>query len=155
MSLALYEQRATRALGLGQVGALTLKWYLITVGGEPVGPAQLRDIEKSLAQDIDPAGDPLEHGVGFGIFHRARDGDYLLVSRWYDRNMLKHRVYRAHLQADGRCRLDSMRDTDIVACVWELAVMASERDAWVQAMQQGLTTAAVRGYLDRVHEGVV
>lgn len=149
-----YERRSTQALGLGEVSTVKVKWYLITAGSRTLVSGLWQQIEKQLEAEIDTAGDPMEHGVGFGIVHLARDGDYVLFSRWYDRNMLKHRVYRAQVDEAGTTQLHSMRDTDIAACVWEMALMAHERDAWVEAMSRGLDSAALEAYLQAVYGGM-
>jgi hypothetical protein len=62
------------------------------------------------------------------------DGTYLLVSQWYDANMLKHWVRGAKDDADGSTTLAPLAQSDLVACVWELEVIRFERDAWVNTV---------------------
>jgi hypothetical protein len=85
---------------------------------------------------------PGDHGLGFLILHYGMDGDYLLVSDWYDANMLKHRVRGAETGADGSVTFMPLAQRDLIACVWELEVIKFERDAWVR-------TVLARGQLDQ------
>lgn len=91
--------------------------------------------------------DERDHRTGFAILHYALDGTYLLVSRWYGGNMLKHEAFDIDA-AGNSLRLRSLHDTRIVACVWEFEVMAFERNAWVRtAMLNGGTPASLEAYL--------
>lgn len=85
---------------------------------------------------------PGDHPAGFLILHFARDGDYLLVSQWYDANMLKHWVRGSETDAAGGVTFAPLAQRDLIACVWELEVIKFERDAWVR-------TVLARGQLDQ------
>ncbi len=99
--------------------------------------------------------DDQEHRVGFAILHHALDGTYLLVSRWYGGNMLKHEAFSI-VSADNKQELHSLHETHIVACVWEFAIMAFERDAWVRtAMFGGGAPRWLDSYLDSTFKGWV
>jgi hypothetical protein len=99
-----------------------LQWHAGSVLPEPPGPG--------------------DHPVGFLMLHFGRDGDYLLVSQWYDANMLKHWVRGSETDAEGRVTFAPLAQRDLIACVWELEVIKFERDAWVR-------TAMARGQLDQ------
>jgi hypothetical protein len=99
--------------------------------------------------------DVREHRVGFAILHYGRDGDYLLASLWYGGNMLKHEAFALSSSGDSPyCA--SLSASRIVACVWELSVMAFERDAWVRtAMTHDGSSAALEDYLGMSFRGWV
>ncbi|ROM90335.1 hypothetical protein [Pseudomonas brassicacearum] len=78
--------------------------------------------------------DPADHGLGFAIVHLALDGDYLLLSQWVDANMLQHRVYKCVVDNRKLTNVESLAETGIIACVWELEIMKFERDSWVRTM---------------------
>lgn len=84
-----------------------------------------------------------DHPLGFLMLHYGLDGAYLLVSQWFDANMLKHRVLGAPGDPDGSTTFAPLAERDLVACVWELEVIRFERDAWVN-------TVLARGSLDPV-----
>lgn len=113
------------------------------------------ELHSLLQTCLPPSPEPLDHGVGFLIVHYARDGDYLLVSRWYGGNMLKHELFEL-LSDPGGWRAEPLRSTNIVACVWELQVITFERQSWVcTAMAKGGTEASFESYLNMVLEGWV
>ncbi len=97
--------------------------------------------EQAAAVLEGPAG-PGDHEAGFLMLHAGMERDYLLVSQWYDADMLKHWVRGVEVDAEGRTTLVPLEQRQLVACVWELEVVAFERDAWV-------TTVMLRGRLDR------
>jgi hypothetical protein len=108
-----------------------------------------------VAGCLPAAQDPLEHCAGFVIAHFARDGSYLLLSRWYGGNMLKHDLYEITESAGG-WQARPLGFTGIVACVWELEVIAFERQAWVRkAMTNQGKEGSLRQYLETVLEGSV
>lgn len=83
-----------------------------------------------------------DHPVGFLILHYGMDGNYLLVSQWYDANMLKHWVRGSTVGPGGSVAFTPLAQRDLIACVWELEVIKFERDAWVN-------TVLARGRLDQ------
>jgi hypothetical protein len=102
---------------------LRLKRYAIAYEGEPVFDAPLDGIS----------------GVGFAICHRGRGAEYLVVGTWQNENELPLRVWTRDFGAAGWTR----RTDDAGACVWDLEVIAFERDAYVAHVLEG-----ARGDLD-------
>jgi hypothetical protein len=100
--------------------------------------------------------DPGEHLVGFAILHYGADGTYLLASRWYGGNMLKHEAFTV-TRRDDTVQVASLHDTRIVACVWELEVIAFERNAWVRTTmsKEGPGEDGFADYLQASFEGWV
>lgn len=127
--------------------------YLSRGAAKEVLPdSELQDLLKKC---LPPPVDPLDHGVGFVLVHYARDGDYLLVSRWYGGNMLKHELFALSHTAHG-WQAEPLVSTNIVACVWELQVITFERQAWVStAMAKGGTEDSFESYFKMVLEGWV
>jgi len=99
-------------------------------------------LEQQAATVLSPTLDDGDHPLGFLIVHYGMDGTYLLVSQWYDANMLKHWVLGADGDADGSTTFAPLAQRDLVACVWELEVIRFERDAWVN-------TVLAHGELDK------
>lgn len=98
-----------------------------------------------------------DHPAGFLILHAGMQRDYLLVSQWYDADMLKHWVRGVDVDADGRTTLTPLEQRDLVACVWELEVIGFERDAWVNAVlvPGRLDEASLDAYLETTFTGWV
>jgi hypothetical protein len=138
-----YSPRLVKALGPIDAGGRVLKVYGMFAEpekGSVMPPPQW--LEKQAAQVLcEPLRDG-DHAVGFLILHYGMDGSYLLVSQWYGANMLKHWVRGATPGAGEDAAFAPLAETALVACVWELEVMAFERDAWVN-------TVLARGQLDQ------
>ncbi|MFJ3905039.1 hypothetical protein [Streptomyces sp. NPDC090025] len=117
-------------------------------------PEWLRRHTASVLTDPPGEGD---HPAGFLILHRGMQADYLLVSQWYDADMLKHWVRGSTTDADGATRFAPLGQPDLIACVWELEVIKFERDAWVNTVlaQGKLDETALDAYLDTTFSGWV
>lgn len=138
-----YSPRLVKAFPPLDVCGRTLKTYGIFAEPERRStlpePDWLRGHAESVLREPPQQGD---HPVGFLMLHYGMDGDYLLVSQWYDANMLKHWVRGPETDAEGATRYVPLAQRDLVACVWELEVVKFERDAWVN-------TVLARGRLDQ------
>jgi len=149
-----FQPRACCYLGILTVGEYRYKGYQISADLDAprgaVDNATLCDwlglASKAWHSDVD-------HGVGFVIVHFAADGDYLLLSRWTDANMIRHRVF-ALLPTQGPLAL---ADSSIIACVWELKLMMAERDAWLDSVllveDSVPVTARMTAYLEQIYTG--
>lgn len=138
----------------------------VALGGARMKPYELRFAGRLTGREPTPADwpallalrpprpdDALDHAVGFAIMHYAKDGDYLLVSRWHAGNTLKHEVWAVTESAEG-WRRTSLADTRMIACVWELEIIHFERNAWVRTvMAKDGTAAAVDEYLHTAFNG--
>lgn len=138
-----YSPRLVKALPPVDVSGRALKVYGMFAEPERAAvlpaPEWLRQQAASVLRGSPQPGD---HPVGFLIMHYGTDGDYLLVSQWYDANMLKHWVRGSAVDAGGSTTFAPLAQRDLVACVWELEVIKFERDAWIN-------TVLARGRLDR------
>ena len=64
------------------------------------------------------------------MLHEGREGCFAIISWWIDENMLQQFVYLATNPEYRRFELFS--HNGIFTCVWEMAVLWFERNAWVQ-----------------------
>jgi hypothetical protein len=98
-----------------------------------------------------------DHPAGFLILHYGMDGNYLLVSQWYDANNLKHWVRGSAARAAAGTAFTPLAQRDLVACVWELEIIKFERDAWVNTVLAcgHLGQAAIDAYLATTFSGWV
>jgi hypothetical protein len=117
-------------------------------------PGKDCDIPLLLSGLLKPIVDPRLHGIGFCMVHRARDGVYFLLGRWYDGNNLLSESYRVVLEAGSPA--PNLTRLELFACIWEMAVYQFERDAWVATvMAGGRGLAAADRYLECRFEGWV
>lgn len=139
-----YEQRVFRYYGVHQLGEAYIKVYGISRDGSALG-APLVDTATGLARELIGA-DALDAPAGFVIAHVAREAVFYVVCCWNDENMLRLDVFRADLASPEV--VESIADTRIVACVWELEIIACERDLWVSEVLAPRSTS-LRAYLNR------
>ena len=89
------------------------------------------------------------YGLGFCIVHIGEEAVWLLVDWWISGGIVQQKMLSAPLE-----RPDAFMPViePALACVWELVVMAHERNAWVKHMLTAQPDAG--GYLrDVLHAG--
>jgi hypothetical protein len=138
------------------LGDSLLKWYDIAPDDDPV-PLAIRALARRALRHAATSGElELAHETGFVILHRCGESFYfLLVSTWRNDNELWQTVLAKDTkdagfrpwEVDGRHRP--------TFCVWELGVVAHERDAWARFLHTGRDEAARREYLRDCYIGEV
>lgn len=128
-----------------------LKWYNIAKKEEPV-PPEINDLarkflEKESSQDLGE--------YGFVILHRCgKDFYFLLVSSWKNGNELWESV----------CAKDGEKDKDFkpftfathhrgTFCIWELAAVWHERNAFRNFLLSAQDETAKRDFLQDIYRG--
>jgi hypothetical protein len=142
-----YSPRAIRFHGLRGPTGWKLKLYSVAFDETPIDwtgfERGLGLAEAELPVPDAAAGRP---GLGFLIAHQGRTGDYAVLGWWDNENELPLRVFvRRGKREDWR----AARGGESV-CVWDLEIIASERDAWVETMLSGQAVDPA-AYLERVH----
>jgi hypothetical protein len=140
-----YEHRYVTPLGLWQVDDWRVKAYGLARADRPPRRALVDEARSVVADALpDPAETEDRYGVGFAIVHEGTDGDYVLVDHWFSENMLRNQVYWRRAQEPALWPAPAGGPT---VCVWELAILAHERQAWIDEVlardSRGLTA-----YLD-------
>lgn len=87
------------------------------------------------------------YGVAILIVHEGREGNFVLVSWWVGENMLQHHVYYA--PPNPPFTFEYLSPTGLIACVWELAVLAFERQAWIDTVLANPSGPDIDAYLTR------
>lgn len=126
-----YVPRPVRPMGVRSFGDWTLKLYGIAYGRDQPNPelvqAAVRAAESTLPV---PAHSQVRYGVGFLGIHDGRDSNFVFVSWWENENELQHRVFHSPLDRPGELRPATPQEP--IACVWDLSVIAYEREAWIR-----------------------
>jgi copper chaperone CopZ len=126
-----YIARPVSALGTWRHGDWRMKKYTIAYRRE-AARGELIEAAEAVAADIlpTPAITPTRYGVGFLGIHDGRGAGLVFVDWWEQENDLHHRVF---LSPDtDRGALRPATPTELVACVWDLSVIAHEREAWIR-----------------------
>jgi len=149
-----YAARSVRFLGLWKHRGWRMKVYGIAYQGELPSQA-LRDRATALAaRDLpSPADGESRRGVGFIGVHEGRGANLVFVGWWANENELHLLVYTA--SHERPVALERVSSGGLTGCVWDLAVIAFERRAWIATALLDPTAPDLDGYLATRFEGEV
>ena len=155
MSLAHgYEPRPIRPLGLWPIAGWRLKAYSIAYGRER---ARQELVEAARAwADRFLAEHPTRlahHGVGFIGVHDGRGENQVFLDRWVQENELLHDYVVS--APDHPAALRPAGSDHNSVCVWDLALQAFERQAWIECVMQRPDRPDFEAYLARRLDGIV
>ena len=150
--LKLVEPASTVALG-----DAVLKWYDIAPPDEPV-TEHVRALARRGLADAARLGElRLGEALGFVVLHRCGAGfHFLLVSTWQNDNELWETVWAKDGDDDPEFHpwpLDGPHRPTF--CVWELGVVAHERDAWARFLRSPRDRDARLDFLRDTYAGAV
>ncbi|MGJ4940274.1 hypothetical protein ACQR1W_06830 [Bradyrhizobium sp. HKCCYLS1011] len=142
-----YRPRMVTFLGTRSCGRWRAKINAITVSGVASDVPDIIeaawDTSASVLRELPET--ELDSNIGFLTIHVGEAGVWLLIDRWEDCDILRHHHFRAPLT-------DPTRFADLSAehygpCVWELAVQAFERQAWLDHVLANPAGPDVEAYL--------
>jgi len=129
-----YEARPISFLGTFRTQAgWRIKQYAVTLAGKEgtIPDAAVRAAEQASEMALPlPLGADASHGIAVLTMHMGLQGFWVLVDWWAHGDVLMHRHLRAPVG-----RPEALRDAapeGFGPCVWELAVQAHERQAWLR-----------------------
>lgn len=151
MSEFSYQPRPVTFLDLWEHRGWRMKLYGIAYGRSRP-EASLVQRAGELAAEILPEASE-EYGVGFIGAHQGKAGNFIFVDWWADENELHHHVF---ISKDGAPEdfVDATA-TGPTACVWDLAVIHYERNAWIETVMKRAGEEAFDAYLERRLEGTI
>ena len=129
----LYEPRHLSNMGKWRIGSLDLKVYGIAASGRHISDEMIDDARQQVKAEIVElvASFGGSNDVGFAIFHAGSEGATISTFWWAMGDLLCRHKSR---QPYGSLEAVDLSRGPAIACVWELAVIAAERDAWRDAM---------------------
>jgi hypothetical protein len=118
-----YTPRPVVPLGVWDLSGQTVKAYSITAPGRALTQRARGVAQAQVASDRQVGG----LGLGVVIVHVGDDGIYVIVQSWIEGYMSRLALFCGPAQ-----RPDLLRPapSGLAPCVWELAVLAHERDAF-------------------------
>jgi len=124
-----YKPRTIKFIEIIEYTHWQFKLYGITMQEETLSQALIDEAKQQLPYWIKNSKltNLSTHGLGTLILHKGKEGCFAIINWWIDENMLQHFVYLK--QATNNFELYSANG--IITCVWELAVLWHERNAWV------------------------
>jgi hypothetical protein len=131
-----------------------LKWYDIYPAEAEITPEQRAEAQAFVAAEAQRL--VFANELGFVLLHRAGPMLLLLLITWRNTNELWESVYAKEAASQDTYQLvefeTSHRGT---YCVWELAPIWHERDAWVRFLSSERDVAAKQPYLNDRFAGTV
>ncbi len=135
-----YRPRSIEFRRVEEIEDWRIKLYDLS-RGEEINEAVWRAALPVLARDLTKERSPFvaagidwnrleTYNVGFAMINRGADANFLLLDVWIGENMLRHTVWCSPLDQEPRWQPLSV--AGISVCVWELAVQAHERAAWIK-----------------------
>ena len=129
-----------------------LKWYDINPSDQPI-EQEIRDIARRfVSRKLEADGGPSAQELGFVLLHQCGEGFYFLgLCTWRGNNELWKTIF--FLKADTMADFELLpqdephRDT---FCVWELAVVCHETQAWTTYLTSNRTEQDANRYLTTV-----
>ena len=126
-----YVPRPVTGLGIWRCRDWRLKQYTIAYRRE-AARLELIEAAKRAAGAVlpAPAVTPTRYGVGFLGVHDGSGSNFVFVDWWEHENELHHHVFFSTTDDPGRLR--AATPDDPISCIWDLTVIAHERQAWIR-----------------------
>lgn len=141
-----YQKRSIRFLEVYQHELWKIKIYSISHKSEFVTEHLVEIAKQQLGKWLLLTNSTTYETYYFAtlLLHDAKDYQFAIINWWIDENMLQHFVYT--LNSENKFELFS--GNGIVTCVWELAVLWHERNAWVNHVLMKPENPDVSSYLN-------
>jgi hypothetical protein len=128
-----YAKRPIRFLELHEQDGWRLKVYSLAYQMPWARPDVIKIARSVLWEHLQTAARGKPHyRVGYMGVNDGRGAIFAFVDFWADENELHHHVFVAPKAEVGK--LAYVTPSGLTACVWDLALMAYERQAWVDAV---------------------
>jgi len=132
-SIETYKPRVTVNRGVWDLGNIQFKVYDLLSDGKNVTEEMLETalsfLHDEVIADAEKMGD--NNGLGFLIIHPGDLGLTIAAQWWAQGSVLCQRIYRR--QYNAAIPLDTI-NRPVVACVWELEIIAAEQSIWRKTM---------------------
>jgi hypothetical protein len=145
MQLEPYLPRTIQCTDLYHAQGWKLKVYSILHPDKTLND-QLTETAKQTALDFLPdSTEPGHYGVGFISVHQGKSYDFVTVGYWTYSTELRHQSY---MKASSATATLTAISTELSSDVWDLRLLAFERDAWVSEVLMA-NASSVDTYLNK------
>ena len=87
--------------------------------------------------------------IGYVIFHKGYDANYIVINWWSHGNMLRLFAYRAPLDSPHTYTLV---ENGLHICVWDMLVHHFERNAYVHHIMSSGADNGLHNYMNNFYE---
>jgi hypothetical protein len=128
-----YVARSVRFLEVWECRDWRIKCYGLAYRGSTPEPG-LIDAAKQFVSGClpHPATTDQRYGVGFMGVHQGHGSNLVFVDWWANENELYHHACAS--TPDDPRRFEYVTPSGLMACVWDLAVIGFERQAWIDTV---------------------
>lgn len=142
-----YKTRPVRFLEIHQQDNWKVKIYSISVKNKLVNVQFINSAKQQMGSWLSKATDySLDtYNAATLILHEGKEGCFAIINWWTDENMLQHYVYLAGNETPAVFK--PFANNSIITCVWEMAVLWFERNAWVEHVLQKAEKPQMAAYL--------
>lgn len=148
MAMQQYQKRPVRFLGIDECNGWRVKIYSISVRSQVVNTTLTENAKQYLSQWLENISEKDDHiNIATLILHEGNEGNFAIVSRWTGENMMQIHVYFSSEENSNSFSFFS--GNGIVTCVWEMAVLWFERNAWVEHVLQKSAKPDYEKYLSQ------
>lgn len=128
-----YAPRCVRFLEIIRSPGMRIKVYSITPKFTNLAPMLLEAAKARILQHLrEEVSFQKFHGVGFMGVHQGVGLNQVFLDRWMNENELHHVVYSS--PSDRPKAITRAGQDHNSVCVWDLALQAFEREAWIESV---------------------
>ena len=145
-----YKSRPVRFLEIINHDGWQIKLYSISAKNKLVNTQTIEYVRQYLSEWLNKSFIYTldTYKVATLILHEGKEGCFAIINWWIDENMLQQFVYLATNDTPPKFKLYS--DKGIITCVWEIAVLWFERNAWVEhVLKQPGNPEGINNYLNQ------
>jgi hypothetical protein len=148
MILKSYEKRPIRFIEIYQIADWKIKIYSISSKNEFVSQQFVSNAKMELINwlKLSETNSLEKYNIATLILHQCKEGCFAIINWWIDDNMMQHYVY---LSKNENENFKLFSSNGIVTCVWELAVIWFERNAWVKHVLMNNKNPDFESYLNK------
>lgn len=126
-----YLARAISFVELFEKQGWRLKVYSILHPDKQLNPDLIKATEETAFSFLpQPAVTPRHYGLGFISVHQGKSYDFVTVAYWAYDSELRHQTYMR--PSSSSQRLEPVSGDELSYDVWDIRLLAFERDAWLQ-----------------------
>ncbi len=129
----LYHPRSVSDLGNWESQSLTIKAYGLTADGQALGSDAINTAKRFIDDDVTKRVAQMDDSntLGFVIVHVGDLGTTIAAHWWVQGSVLCQHIFRQ--LHDDAAPMDTVT-RPVIGCVWELALINAEQEAWRKHM---------------------
>lgn len=123
-----YSKRPIRFLETWQPDNWRIKVYSIAYQRNLAHPRVVALAKERFIPHLEEAKD--HYHIGFLGVHEGRGANFIFLDYWTNENELIHLVYAS--SKENPAEMTYLTPDGLIACVWDLALVCFERQAWLE-----------------------